>query len=386
MKRRFVLAATVLFLLPFLGDSAAARYSSIVIDSETGQVVHAVNPDARKHPASLTKMMTLYMIFEAVDAGKLKLNQKLRVSRVAAGRSPSKLGLRRGQRIKVKDVIAALVTKSANDAATVAAEALGKTERKFARLMTKKARQLGMMRTTFRNASGLPHYKQVSTARDMATLSRSLIRHFPHFYLQFSRQSFTYKGRTYRNHNRLLSRYDGLDGIKTGYIRASGFNLAASAERDGRRIIGVVFGGKSPRWRDRHMSRLMDRAFAALGPRPLTNIARAPVPKPKPEGTATTKRVAVATDRIRDWAIQVGAYQRYAPAHIAVTRAKAAVPHLGTTRITVVPDEGEKGRVYRARLVGLSESMARTSCARLQKKQIKCIVVPSDTSLAQGSQ
>ena len=360
-----------------------------MIDAETGKVVHAVNPDSRKHPASLTKMMTLYMIFEAVDAGKLKLEQKLKVSRVAQRRSPSKLGLKRGQRIRVKDIIASLVTKSANDAATVAAEALGGTERKFARMMTRKAKSLGMTKTVFKNASGLPHYKQVSTARDMAKLSRALIRHFPHFYLQFSRQSFTYKGRTYRNHNRLLGRYDGLDGIKTGYIRASGFNLAASAERDGRRVIGVVFGGKSPRWRDRHMSRLMDRAFAALGPKPVLNIAKAPVPKPKPDAVATASVAATGdaeAELAREWAVQVGAYQRYAPAHIAVTRAKSAVPGLVTSRITVVPDEGEAGRVYRARLVGLSEALARRSCAQLREKRISCIVVPSDASLAQGSQ
>lgn len=385
VKRRLLLLAAIVFFVPHAGASEAAQYSSVVIDADTGNVLYAADPDSLKHPASLTKMMTLYMIFEALENKKLSMDQKLPVSRTAAGRSPSKLGLKPGESIRVRDIIAALITKSANDAATVVAEALGETERKFAVLMTKKARELGMSRTVFRNASGLPHYRQLSTARDMAILSRALIRDFPAHYKRFSRDSFTFRGRVYRNHNHLLDDYDGMDGIKTGYIRASGFNLAASAERRGRRIIGVIFGGKSPRWRDRHMTTLLDRGFASLKPLPSTVIA-APVPKPKPDRDAVVAETLPSTDADQGWAIQVGAFSNFAPAQKAVKKAAKAVPTLTTSRITVVPDEGEQGRVYRARLVGLSETLARASCVQLQQKKINCIVVPSDVSLAQGSQ
>lgn len=368
-------------------NPAAARYASIVVDGKSGRVLHAINPDTKKHPASLAKMMTLYLVFEALDKGKLKLNQSLHVSRVAASRSPSKLGLKYRERIKVRDVIGALITKSANDAATVIAEALAGTERKFGRKMTKKARALGMFRTTFRNASGLPHYQQRSTARDMATLSRAIIRDFPNHYQRFSRQSFNFRGRTFRNHNKLLTRYNGTDGIKTGYIRASGFNLAASAERNGRRIVAVVFGGKSPKWRDQHIARLMDRGFARLGPPRKTMIARAAQPKNRfTIRPAMARPTPLLIEPESGWAIQVGAYKRYAPAHLAIMRAARAVPQLHSRQVTIIPDEAESGRVYRARLVGLSERLARISCLELKQKNIACIVVPSDVSLAQGSQ
>lgn len=364
------------------------------MDADTGRILHAVNPDVRRFPASLVKMMTLYMLFDALEKGKLKPNQQLKVSRVAAGRSPSKLGLKRGERIRVRDVIGALVTKSANDAATVASEAIGGTERRFGRMMTAKARQLGMKRTTFRNASGLPHYAQRSTARDMAILARALVRDFPKYYGNFSRKTFVFRGRTYRNHNRLMKRYHGMDGLKTGYIRASGYNLAASAVRDGRRIIVVVFGGKSPKWRDRQVAGLLNRGFMRLPAKRNVLVAKAkPTRKvvtaaiaPAPAPTPRPSRNETDTDVERAWAIQVGAFSHYAPAHLAVTRAARATKHLTDSRITVVPDEDEKGRVYRARLVGLSESLARSSCLRLQQKNINCVVVPSDSSLAQGSQ
>lgn len=367
-----------------LGGPAAARYASIVIDATTGRVLHSVNPDSRKHPASLTKMMTLYLLFEALRNGKLTPDQMLRVSYIASRRTPSKLGLKKGERISVRDVIGALITKSANDAATVAGEALAGSERRFARVMTKKARSLGMKRTTFRNASGLPHYKQVSTARDMAILSRALIRDFPTRYRYFSRQTFTFRGQTYRNHNRLLDSYEGLDGIKTGYIRSSGFNLAASAKRDGRRVIGVIFGGKSSRWRDRQMTRILDKGFTKLGPAEATPTS---VASRRPSSGKVKKLAAAPLSSDSDrWAIQVGAFKRYAPARKAVDRATRALTNLNGSRTTVVPDEGTDGRVYRARVVGLSESLARSSCVRLKRKKIRCMVVPSDASLAQGSQ
>jgi D-alanyl-D-alanine carboxypeptidase len=264
-----ILAWAVLLLVAQLAvvPQAAARYASIIIDADTGRVLYEVNADTRNYPASLTKMMTLYMAFEALEKGKLRLNENLKVSKRASGMAPSKLGLKRGQTIKVKDIILALVTKSANDAAVVLAEALAGTETRFAKRMTAKARELGMSRTNFRNASGLPNRRQLSTARDMAILAQALINRYPKYYHYFSTTNFSYKGRRHRNHNSLLTKYDGTDGIKTGYIRASGFNLVASAVRDGRRIIGVVFGGKSSRSRDKHMAKLLDRGF--------TRVARA---------------------------------------------------------------------------------------------------------------
>ncbi len=382
--RRLVVLALCCWIGVLAPAPAAARYASIVIEAGSGKVLHAVNADTRNFPASLTKMMTLYLTFEALDAGRLELGRKLRVSRVAAGRSPSKLGLRRGQTISVRDIIGTLVTKSANDAATVVAEALAGSERAFGRVMTRKAAELGMTRTTFRNASGLPHWRQRSTARDMATLARALRRDFPNYYHYFSLKSYTYKGRSFRNHNRLLTRYDGADGIKTGYIRSSGYNLAASAERGGRRLIAVVFGGKSPRWRDRHVTRLMDRAFAALDrpKRPAASHRAArqaapwpPAPRPKPD-----------TRGPRGWSIQVGAFNRFATAHLAITRAARAAPDLLRLPISIRSATGAAGKLYHARLVGMSEARARRSCTKLMRKNIRCVVVPDATpGFAQGS-
>ncbi len=289
-KRAHVAALTCFLALAAAMLTAApaqAKYASVVIDAETGEVLHAKNSNTRNYPASLVKMMTLYMVFDALEKRKLKLNQGLRVSRRAAGMPPSKLGLRRGQTIRVKEAILALVTKSANDVAVVVAEAIGGTESQFARKMTKKARKLGMKRTTFRNASGLPNRRQLSTARDMATLARALIRDFPQYYHFFATQKFKYRGRTYRNHNKLLRTYSGADGIKTGYIRASGYNLVASSVRNGRRVIAVVFGGKTSRSRNRHTATLLDRGFKRL-----TMIARnyPPPPRRKPTAIAAARQ------------------------------------------------------------------------------------------------
>ena len=245
----------------FAAEEAHARYASIVIDAETGEVLRSRSADIRRYPASLTKMMTLYLLFEALDNGKFSLDSKLKVSKRAAGQSPSKLGLPAGSTIRAEDAIKALIVKSANDIAVVVAEALGGTEVEFAMKMTRKAKALGMSRTSFRNASGLPNRKQRSTARDMARLAQALMRDFPHRYHYFDDQRFRFKGREHRTPNKLLARYRGMDGIKTGYIRASGFNLVASAERDGRRVIAVVFGGKTPRSRNAHMANLLDLGF-----------------------------------------------------------------------------------------------------------------------------
>ena len=246
------------------GRQAEARYAAIVIDAESGDVLHSVNADTRNYPASLTKMMTLYMLFEALEQGNIGLRQQMIVSRNATRARPSKLGLRPGERITVHDAIEALIAKSANDIAVVVAEKLGGSVRAFAKTMTKRARKLGMGRTTFQNPHGLPNRNHLSTARDMAVLSRLLITGFPQYYNYFAIKNFKFRGRNYKNHNRLLRHYIGADGIKTGYTKAAGYNLAASAEREGNRVIAVVFGGKTAKLRDLHVKNLLDKGFAKL--------------------------------------------------------------------------------------------------------------------------
>ena len=233
------------------------RYSDIVVDGNTGAILHASNPDALRHPASLTKVMTLYLLFEQLEAGKFKLDSSLDVSEHAAIQSPTKLGLRNGQTIKVEDAIKGIVTRSANDAAVVVAENIGGDEESFAKLMTRKAQALGMTHTVYRNASGLPENEQVTTARDQALLGRAIQERFPRYYKFFSTRSFEFRGESIGNHNHLLGSVDGVDGIKTGYISASGFNIVTSVHRDNRYLVAVVFGGSSAGSRDERMRELI---------------------------------------------------------------------------------------------------------------------------------
>jgi D-alanyl-D-alanine carboxypeptidase len=244
------------------------RYASIVVDGDTGRVLAARNADHTLAPASLTKIMTLYMAFDALKRGQLQLTKVLPVSAHAASMTPTELGLRTGETLTAEQAILGLVTRSANDAAVVLAEALGGTEAEFAKKMTERAFQLGMDQSNFANASGLPNPRQVSSARDMALLAMAMLRDHRAEYRYFSTFKFTYRGRAYYNHNRLLGLYKGTDGVKTGYTNDSGYNLVASALRDGRRVIGVVFGGSSGRARDAHMITLLDDGFRSLGPRP----------------------------------------------------------------------------------------------------------------------
>ncbi|SOD89125.1 D-alanyl-D-alanine carboxypeptidase [Caenispirillum bisanense] len=275
---RVICFALVVGILTLGGASQAfaGRYASIVVDAATGKVLYSRNAEERLYPASLTKMMTLYMVFEQLEKGTLKLNSPLKASTRAAGMPPSKLGIKAGESITVEDAIRTLVTKSANDIAVVVAENLAGSEVQFAAKMTKKAHDLGMKRTTFRNASGLPNTAQLSTAEDMATLALALQKHFPQYYHYFATRSAKVLGRTLNTHNRVLLKYKGADGLKTGYINASGFNLVASAVRDGRRLVGVVFGGESAGWRDTHMMKLLDQGFA------VASGETAPTPKKKP--------------------------------------------------------------------------------------------------------
>jgi len=273
-----VLLATLILGFDFGDDAFAATkkkskaakstenklYAAIVVDAQTGEVLMARHADSIRHPASLTKMMTLYMLFEAIDSGRVRMSDRVVMSSRSAGMSPSKLGVPAGQSIKVEEAIKSIVTKSANDVSAALGEKLAGSEKAFAAKMTRKAKDLGMSRTVFRNASGLPDPQQVTTARDMAKLAMALLRDYPGYYHYFGVRNFEFRGVSHHNHNRLLGEYPGLDGIKTGFINASGFNLVASAKQNNRRLVGVVFGGRSWRSRNDHMVKLLDEGFVEL--------------------------------------------------------------------------------------------------------------------------
>jgi D-alanyl-D-alanine carboxypeptidase len=276
--------ATVSVALALSVDSADARrhrrhhrsearqsynpaFASIIVDANSGAVLYSNNPDAPRHPASLTKIMTLYLLFERLESGKLTLDSEMEVSEHASQQSPTKLGLRPGQKLRVEDAIKGLVTRSANDASVVIAEAISGDEDDFAKLMTRKARALGMTRTVYRNASGLPDSEQITSARDQSVLGRAIQDRFPRYYRYFSTTAFNWRGRPIRNHNRLLGSVEGVDGIKTGYTRASGFNLVSSIRRGNRHLVGVVLGGRSGGSRDATMRSLLAEHLEKGSPR-----------------------------------------------------------------------------------------------------------------------
>ncbi|MDB5361719.1 MAG: D-alanyl-D-alanine carboxypeptidase [Rhodospirillales bacterium] len=382
----------------------------MVIDSTTGEVLNEVNADELNHPASLTKMMTLYMTFEAMQRGKITLDTSMPVSEFAAAKMPTHLGVPAGDTVTVKECVLGMVVLSANDCAAIAGEYLaGGSETAFARMMTEKAHALGMTNTTFRNASGLPDDEQVTSARDLVKLAQHLHDDFPQYYRFFSTREFLFRGRLIKGHNRLMYRYAGMDGLKTGFTSASGFNLASSAERDGHRLIGVVMGSTSGGVRDRLMATLLDNAFAhrqtdpmlvaeaggqsartarrlfanagtmlaALSPIPK---AEAATPMPAPAhvlhahaAKAGSVVTAVSTER---WAIQVGAFSSHAQAEEAADHAIRLSGMHGEPAI-LDPTKHEKHKIYRARLNGFaSERQAREACGALHKKGHLCVVVP----------
>ncbi len=393
-----VLAVMAVLLVLFSASPALAKYAAIIVDADTGVVLHEVNADTRNYPASLTKMMTLYMAFAALENGRFTLDQKLRTSKRASGQAPSKLGLKKGETLTVRDAILALVTKSANDVATVIAETLGGDEVNFARMMTRKAKEMGMSSTTFRNASGLPNRRQRSTARDLSVLARGLLTDHPEYYHFFSARSFSWNGKTYKNHNKMLKTYNGTDGIKTGYIRASGFNLAASAVRHNRRLVGVVMGGRSAKSRNVHMAKLLDKGFRSIrsgvamtemGEDQKQALLEAKEKEQQATAAKTAKKVKAARTagtaeitpekKVRKavWGVQVGAFSRYAPAHLAASSAARRLPALlGGARVVVLPQKEASGMIYRARLMGLDETKARDACEELKRDNFGCVAVP----------
>lgn len=288
-KSLIILTVAFIFALSLMGAASAnPRYAAYVLDTNTGQVLFSRNADAQRFPASLTKIMTIYLLFEAMETGRINKSTPIPMSRNAAAEPPTKLGIRPGSTITVDNAIKALVTRSANDIATAVGEFLGGSEANFARMMTAKARQLGMNSTTFQNAHGLPNNRQVTTARDMAILGLAVREHFPNLYSYFGTRQFNFAGQTIGNHNRLLGRVTGVDGIKTGFIRASGFNLVTSVRTGGRSIVAVVMGGRTGASRDNHMAALirdhLPRASTRQPSQPL--VAR---------GTPLTSSVNVAS-------------------------------------------------------------------------------------------
>ena len=309
-----------------------ANYSSLIMDATSGRVLHETNADLTRYPASLTKMMTLYLLFEALDNGSVAFDENLPISEHAASQPPSKLGLMPGQSISVENAILALVTKSANDVAVAVAERLGGRESRFAWMMTSKAGEIGMSRTMFANASGLPDPDQVTTARDVAVLALALLHDFPHYYHYFSTDRFYYDGAVHANHNRLLGSYTGLDGIKTGYTQSSGYNLVASAVRDGRRLIGVVLGARSPANRSAVMISLLDQAFSGHeiievqdeGPAPPVQVRLASAVPSKTKVAAVAPKT-FARARLRSPATMARA-SRVSPSRAYIETASAHAP------------------------------------------------------------
>jgi D-alanyl-D-alanine carboxypeptidase len=397
--------------------------ASIVVDMNSNRILYSQGADSPRHPASLTKMMTLYMLFTYLRSGVISLNSDLVVTPFAASQSPTKLGIKPGQTIRTADAINALVTLSANDVAVTVAENIAGTEQNFARLMTEKARSLGMNGTTFRNASGLPNEEQITTAHDMAILAHHLIRDFPEYYSCFQTRYFSYRGRQYRNHNRLLFGYKGTDGIKTGFTRAAGYNLAASVRRGDKHLIAVVLGGRTGGQRDAAMRSLLDANLPkgsasgssapllasrdALAPSPVPAPKRrnfalastspaanplyfdkqepqgstvgetAPSPLPVPSaGKSAPKSSAPAPSRKGPFHVQVGAYtnQQEAERRLSLVKERAAALLKDYSPVTTMFQKDDT-QWYRARFAGFSKDGAASACQELKRMALDCVVM-----------
>jgi len=451
------LFAGLLFAVVSLSGQAFAKpvASSIMVDAVTGEVMSSSNADVSTYPASLTKMMTLYLLFDALKHGQIKLTDTITFSDHAASQDATNLAVSAGAKIKVETAILAIVVRSANDAATAVGETIGGSEWGFAKKMTSTARALGMKNTTYRNANGLPNPEQRTTARDQAILAVALLRDFPEYYHYFASERFSYRGVQYAGHNRVLNKLNGADGIKTGYIRAAGFNLVSSAEQNGRRLVGVVLGGSTPYLRDKQMVAMMNKGFKtkpnaggtmlalsapnSAGPSkaPAVVVAAAPVSVP----AALVAAAAMAPDEVAQpavtttedgdngsimpasissgdpllpvlkpgsglqlqmadanpdpqaienvwhggstgYGVQVGAYAQYAPAQKAAVRATRSLPEIfADSRIAI----DEQGKLYRARVTGLTKSDAEKACAQLKAKKTDCMVFTIDDGLAKAN-
>lgn len=420
----FAMISASLVLASTSTAAAQSKYAAIVVDAKTGKVLHAENADSRRYPASLTKMMTLYLTFEAMKSGKINKNTRVKFSAQAAAQPPTKLGVKAGNSITVDQAVYALITRSANDASLALAEMLGGSQQRFAIMMTQKARALGMRGTVFRNPHGLPDGGQFTTARDMATLGIALREHFPQYYSYFSARSFSYGRQRIANHNKLLGRVSGVDGIKTGYTRASGFNLVSSVTDGNRRIVAVVMGGQSGASRDQRMTQLiaanMPKASrsggGALIARNNSQTARtlasmlphenAPTPRTRPamanerdedqlaamiQGAETSADLEVqayadepqaegdtepmpssAVEAGR-WVIQVASSPSVKEAQAILARTRSAANALAEASPYTVPFVKDGTTYYRARFSGFdSQAQASSACGALKRKKIAC--------------
>lgn len=393
-----------------ISRTAEAGYAHYIYDVQSGKVLSSQNAETLNHPASLTKMMTLYLTFEALRTGRIRWDDRIVMTKNAASKIPFKLGVPAGQTITVREAVYGMAIRSANDAAAAMGDHLGGSEERFGVLMTKKARQLGMRNTVFRNASGLPDNAQVTTARDMAVLALSLIRDYPREYKIFSQRSFSFRGRTIKGHNNLMYRYPGMDGIKTGFVNASGYNLASAVVVNGRRYIGVVLGGRTARQRDNRMAELLDQALpggslsgvavATSGEqkRPAEGVAaftsNAPTPRPRTEiilgGTtanaasvtpyATVPQAAPVQNVIQQgvplWDIQIAAAGSQAAATGALNSALPLLADFGQIAPSVQGSSSGGREVFRARLTGfVDRDAAARACSVLQTRSIDCFVV-----------
>lgn len=363
-------AAVTLAVATLPGAANAAGRAAMVIDANTGAVLYAVDADEPRFPASLTKIMTLYLTFELIEKGRLAYTDRIAISAQAAAQPPSKLDLDAGDTILVRDAVRALVTKSANDIAVALAEHIGGSETNFARLMTKKAREIGMSRTTFRNASGLPHDEQTTTARDMLTLALRLQDDFPSHYGVFSTRQFSFKGATFRSHNTLLYHYQGTDGIKTGYTRASGFNLVSSVRRDGRHLVGAVFGGNTAGSRNAQMRAMLDRAFAKASSRRTRRKEPLLIAEPervkRPSGWATTASAAALP-------APAAAGDKAGPAKAARPPASAVIAKMPTAAAAETAAPASSAAVVMAAAAPADDISSRISIARVRPLSIAAL-------------
>lgn len=391
----------------------SSKYAAIVVDAKTGEVLYAKRADAPRYPASITKVMTLYLAFEALASGKIQLDDPVVFSPRAAAQAPTKLGVRAGDSITVQQAMEGLVTRSANDAAVALAEKLGGTEQRFAALMTLRAQELGMVNSHFANPHGLPDSRQISTARDLAILSRAVMRDYPQYYRLFSTKNFAFRGQNIRNHNGLLYTMDGVDGLKTGFTNASGFNLAVSAVRDNRRLIAIVMGGPTAATRNKVAEGLLLTGFDVLDRRARgeqitvaqnffepPQLAEATQPSMQQGDTEAGLRIALASspppsrasqiqivepknvpklngkgkkDIAGRWTVQVGTFTNRADAREQIAIVEKKFGRQFDDARGVAEKDGGK---YRARFSGMTEQDAKGACKTLKAKKQPCLVMP----------
>ena len=398
--------------IPYFQNLLAAsqtKYAAIVVDAKSGEILYAKHADSPRYPASITKIMTLYLTFEALAAGKLHAEDRVLVSPHAAAQAPTKLGVRAGESVSVTEAMEGMATKSANDMAVAMAERIGGTESRFAALMTLRAQELGMQNTHFVNASGLPDSRQLSSARDIAILSRAVMRDYPQYYKLFSLQEFRFRGQTLANHNHLLGRMAGVDGLKTGFTNASGFNLAVSAVRDNRRLIAVVMGGPTTAQRDQNAEDLLLTGFNVMQRRAMgekivvaqnlfeaTELDGAVIRPPSEQGDGDQDSLKIVLTsappprgqkieiveprRARDaakatkakWAVQVGEFRSKTDARRQIVIVEKKI----SDRLDGARGAADKeGRKYKAVFTGLSETDAKGACRALKAKRLACMVI-----------